>query len=97
MAMAVLTFWLQNPQFLFEMTSSADWVPVKAWEKDETTGKQRPTNRQAIDAAGLGIWSIRVIGRQDIYGRPEESFFELRVASAGKPDRGILSQLAVCA
>lgn len=95
--MAAPTIWLQNQQSLFEMTSSAEWIPVTAWEKDETTGKQRPSNRQAIDSAGLGIWSIRVIGRQDIYGRPEEAFFELRVASAGKPDRGILSQLAVCA
>lgn len=93
--MADTSIWLQNQNSLFEMTSSADWVPVKAWVKDEATGKNRPSNMQAVDAAGLPIWSIRVIGRQDVFGRAEESFIELRVASSSKPTREQLAQIVI--
>lgn len=93
--MATPTFWL-NSNSLFELTSTADWAPVQAWETDET-GKRRPSRNQALDSQNLPIWEIRVIARQDFYGRAEELFLNLRTASAQKPGLDALSTLGVIA
>lgn len=93
--MAASTLWL-NSNSLFELTSTADWAPVHAWETDET-GKRRPSTRQAVDQHDQPVWEIRVVAMQDTYGRAEETFLTLRIGSREKPTRELLSQLAVSA
>lgn len=93
--MATTTLWLGQTSPLFELTGSASWNPVYAWE--EENGKRRPSSRQQIDAAGLPVWEIRVIARMDNYGRQEETFMTLRHASASRPDRESLASVGVAA
>lgn len=93
--MATSTFWLGQNE-LFELTSTADWAPVYAWETDDT-GKRRPSSRQALDPAGMPVWEIRVIARQDTYGRAEEVFLNLRTGSTNKPTREALGMQGVAA
>lgn len=90
------TLWVAtNSNTLFELTGSAQWQPVAAWE--EENGKRRPSSRQLTDSAGLPIWEIRVIANIDSFGRKEESFLTLRVASSSKPEREVLESLVVAA
>lgn len=80
------TFWLGQDENMFELTARADWIPVPAWETDEA-GRRRPSEKQLTDSYGLPVWEIRVIAHLDTYGRAEESFINLRAASAAKPSR----------
>ncbi len=93
--MAETVIWLRNMSSLLELTRTADFSPVKAWMSDPETGKRRPSSKQAMTEEGLPIWEIKLIGVQDVYGRPEDAFLTLRVASRNKPDRSSLSKVAV--
>lgn len=93
--MANITLWLGQNSPLFELTGSASWNPVYAWE--EENGKRRPSSRQLTDRAGLPVWEIRVIAEVDTYGRQEETFMTLRLASSSLPDRELLSSVGVAA
>lgn len=90
---SVPTLWLSQDS-LFELTSSADWQPVAAWETTDD-GKRRPSDRQQLDAAGLPVWEIRCIAQLDNFGRKAETFLTLRTASPAKPSRDTITLLAV--
>lgn len=94
MATVAPTLWINDLSALFELTKSAEWAPVKAWETDDA-GKRRPSENQAKTASGLLIWEIRAIGSLDSYGRSQESFVTLRVASSARPTRQALEELSV--
>lgn len=90
------TLWTSQSGPMFELTAAADWVPVYAWETDDA-GRRRPSERQQLDNQGTPVWEIRVIGRQDVYGRAEEAFLSLRMAAVSKPAREDLALMAVAA
>lgn len=94
-AMVTQTLWLKNPASLFEATKTADFTPVMAWVNDAETGKRRPSTTQAVTDEGLPIWEIRLIATQDSYGRAEDVFLTLRLASRGKPDRALLAKVTL--
>lgn len=93
--MVAPTLWLTNPATLFETTRLGEFTPVMAWAQDPETGKRRPSTKQAVTDEGLPIWEIKVIGAQDNFGRPEGTFFTLRLAARTRPERSLLAKMAV--
>lgn len=95
MIMAFQTIWATNPMALFDVTPRSQFMPVMEWIEDKTTGKRRPSTNQARNPQGVLIWEIKLIGTVDAYGTPEETFFNVRIASNTKPEISQLAKIAM--
>ena len=53
---------------IFSVEEGVDFEPVPVWAEGED-GKNRPTNRQAVDASGTPLWRLPLRAKVLRYGR----------------------------